>query len=136
MFDFLFPKDWSTLKKLIWLKASVLIGAVYSTFTGSIARFLSPSSKPVKSIVCNIEPVQSGSGDPSPDNVRPISGFTGLNVYGTGKNMFNIGTVSNWKNNSWMPTNQITISDNTVSTIIRPVTRFQRKNDSFSRWYR
>ena len=82
MFDFLFPKDWSTLKKLIWLKASVLIGAVYSTFTGSIARFLSPSSKPVKSIVCNIEPVQSGSGDPSPDNVRPISGFTGLNVYG------------------------------------------------------
>ena len=62
-------------------------GGSYAIFTGSIARFFSPSSKPVKSIVCNIEPVQAGSGDPSPDNVRPISGFTGLNVYGTGKNL-------------------------------------------------
>ena len=35
-------------------------GGTYNTFTGSIARFLSPSSKPVKSIVCNIEPAQSG----------------------------------------------------------------------------
>ena len=86
MFDFLFPKEWSTLKKLIWLKATV-VKAAYSIFTGTIARFLSPSSKPVKSIVCNIEPVQAGSGDPSPDNVRPITGHTGLNVYGTGKNL-------------------------------------------------
>ena len=77
MFDFLFPKEWSTLKKLIWLKASVLIGAVYSTFTGSIARFLSPSSKPVKSIVCNIEPVQDLHGY---DNPWPAGG---------GKNILN-----------------------------------------------
>lgn len=43
---------------------------------------------PVKSLVANIDPVQSGSGDPSPDNVRPISGWTGMNVYRTGKNLF------------------------------------------------
>ena len=53
------------------------------TASGSIASFSDGADDvPVKSIVCNIEPVQSGSGDPSPDNVRPISGFTGLNVYG------------------------------------------------------
>ncbi|MBQ9720593.1 MAG: hypothetical protein IJV64_07855, partial [Oscillospiraceae bacterium] len=35
--------------------------------------------------VVNIEPVQSGSGDPSPTNVRPISGWTGATIkrYGT-----------------------------------------------------
>jgi hypothetical protein len=35
---------------------------------------------PVKSLTVNIEPVQSGSGDPSPDNIRPITGWTGVNV--------------------------------------------------------
>lgn len=35
---------------------------------------------PVKSLAVNIEPVQAGSGDPSPDNVRPISGWTALNI--------------------------------------------------------
>ena len=29
----------------------------------------------------NIEPIQSGSGEPSPSNVRPISGRTGLSVF-------------------------------------------------------
>ena len=28
-----------------------------------------------------IEPVQAGSGDPSPSNVRPITGWTGVNIY-------------------------------------------------------
>ena len=66
MFDFLFPKEWSTLKKLIWLKASGIVGAAYQTFTGTIARFIAPSSKPVKSIVCNIEPVQDLHGYDNP----------------------------------------------------------------------
>lgn len=42
---------------------------------------------PVKSLVIDIAPVQSGSGDPAPDNVRPITGWTGANVFRTGKNM-------------------------------------------------
>lgn len=36
---------------------------------------------PVKSIiVSNIEPTQTGTGDPSSENVRPITGYTGLNI--------------------------------------------------------
>ena len=35
-----------------------------------------------------VEPVQAGTGDPSPDNVRPITGWTGAEVYRTGKNLF------------------------------------------------
>lgn len=36
---------------------------------------------PLKSCVVSIEPVQSGSGDPSPTNIRPISGWTQVNVW-------------------------------------------------------
>lgn len=39
---------------------------------------------PVKELIIDIESVQSGSGDPSPDNVRPITGWTGCNVYKSG----------------------------------------------------
>ena len=42
---------------------------------------------PVKTLTANIEPTQSGTGDPSPDNVRPISGYTGVTVTRTGKNL-------------------------------------------------
>lgn len=38
------------------------------------------------SLKVTLEPVQSGSGDPSPDNVRPISGHTQAKVGDDGKN--------------------------------------------------
>lgn len=44
---------------------------------------------PLKSLVFDIEPVQSGSGDPSPTNIRPISGWTQVNAWQTGGNLFN-----------------------------------------------
>lgn len=42
---------------------------------------------PVKSLIVAIEPVQSGSGDPAPDNIRPISGWIGVQIQHTGKNL-------------------------------------------------
>lgn len=41
----------------------------------------------VKDLTVAIEPTQSGSGDPSPENVRPITGWTGANVYAIGENV-------------------------------------------------
>lgn len=38
-------------------------------------------------VVSSVEAVQSGSGNPSPDNVRPITGWAGANVTRTGKNV-------------------------------------------------
>ena len=38
--------------------------------------------------IIKLEPVQSGSGDPSPDNVRPISGHTEVDLQRDGKNLF------------------------------------------------
>ena len=55
--------------------------AITDTASGSIASFPDGAEGlPVKSLVVNIEPVQAGTGDPSPDNVRPITGWTGANV--------------------------------------------------------
>lgn len=42
---------------------------------------------PIKSMQISLLPVQSGSGDPSPSNIRPISGWTGVDVTRTGKNL-------------------------------------------------
>lgn len=39
------------------------------------------------SVKTTLAPVQSGSGDPSPDNVRPISGRTGVTLTRCGKNL-------------------------------------------------
>lgn len=41
-----------------------------------------------KRVTIYIEPLQAGSGDPSPENIRPISGWAGANVIRTGLNMF------------------------------------------------
>lgn len=60
---------------------SVYSAFVVETATGSIASFTDGADDvPVKDLTVAIEPAQSGSGDPSPENVRPISGWTGANV--------------------------------------------------------
>ena len=56
--------------------------------SGSIATFEAVDSDAVKSLKVALEPVQSGSGDPSPSNVRPISGHDSVEVVRTGKNLF------------------------------------------------
>lgn len=52
-----------------------------------IARFDDGLSAEVKSLIVDIEPVQSGTEEPSPVNIRPITGWTGANVMKTGKNL-------------------------------------------------
>jgi len=49
---------------------------------------------PVKELTLNIEPHQSGSGDPSPDNVRDISGYQSINVTRAGKNLLENQAIS------------------------------------------
>lgn len=59
-----------------------------STASGAIASFDDGAEDiPVKSLKVDIEPVQAGTGEPSPDNVRPISGWTGVKVQRSGKNL-------------------------------------------------
>lgn len=63
-----------------WLMARGGAGE-YRTVSGPVAHWKEKVVAPLKSLLVNIDPVQAGSGDPSPDNVRPITGWTGANVW-------------------------------------------------------
>ena len=54
---------------------------VTGTASGAIATFTDGADMPAKSVIVNIVPKQSGSGTPSPENVRPIAGWTSVTVY-------------------------------------------------------
>ncbi len=58
--------------------ATTIGPAAIATFDASAA------DMPLKGLTANIGPVQSGSGVPSPDNVRPITGLTGCKLHHTG----------------------------------------------------
>lgn len=71
-------------------KTDALSAYIVETETGIIASFTDGADDvPVKDLTVAIEPVQSGSGDPSPSNVRPISGWTEANVTRAGGNLLN-----------------------------------------------
>ena len=85
----------SDVKNTLSHKADV----IYDTASGDIASFPDGADGlPVKDLTVGIEPVQSGSGDPSPENVRPISGWTGCNVTRTGKNL--VSKISDGRTNN------------------------------------
>lgn len=71
---------------------------------------------PLKKLTANIEPAQSGEGDPSPDNVRPISGYTGVTVTRTGKNLFDINAF-NATGKSEKQRCTLAIADDGVTTV-------------------
>lgn len=50
------------------------------TSTGSTIQIVNAEPSPLKQCKVSFMPVQSGSGNPSPSNVRPISGWTGINI--------------------------------------------------------
>ena len=56
--------------------------------SGAVASFSDGEDLPLNSLNVDIEPVQSGSGDPSPSNVRPITGWNGVKVTRCGKNLW------------------------------------------------
>lgn len=57
--------------------------------TGNPIAFQTDVPANLKECEVAFSPVQAGSGDPSPENVRAISGWTGVNLWRTGKNLLN-----------------------------------------------
>lgn len=62
------------------------INQVEFEHTGNPAQFESFSGCPLNCLT-RIEPAQAGSGEPSPSNIRPISGRTGAKLTRCGKNL-------------------------------------------------
>jgi len=66
------------------------LGATVSKITiptTPFSSFTTDSSVPLASLIADITAYQSGSGDPSPDNVRPITGYSGVTIWRSGKNL-------------------------------------------------
>lgn len=94
-------QDHSTLntvsKKIIGAINEILasgIGDIEGTASGSIVSFDNGGDNiPVKSLVVEIVASQAGSGTPSPDNPRAISGFDNITVAVAGKNIYSSSLV-------------------------------------------
>ena len=76
-------------KYLLTGDTQIEIPAGITTYTGDVVQFDGVTGASITSLSTTIIPTQAGSGDPSPTNIRPITGLTGLSVYRTGKNLFN-----------------------------------------------
>lgn len=61
--------------------------------SGELVSFSDGADMPAISVIAHIEPIQDGEGDPSPTNVRPISGWESVSVNVSGKNLFNKANV-------------------------------------------
>lgn len=98
---------------------------------GAIASFNDGQALPLTKLLIDIKPVQAGSGDPSPVNNRPISGWIAANINVTGANVWNeeweLGTI-NVSNGSEVPDDTrirnkgfIAIKPNTTYHFVVPV---------------
>lgn len=63
------------------------------SFSGNPATFETDGEYKVSELSVGITPVQSGSGDPSPTNIRPISGRTGMTVDASAINIWDEQTT-------------------------------------------
>lgn len=74
----------------IWEAIDSAAHAITETATGSIVTIPDGADNvPVKSLIAQINPVQAGSGDPSPENIRAITGWTGCTISHSGEDTSN-----------------------------------------------
>lgn len=59
----------------------------YLDASGPVASFETNIVAPLRKLLVNMLPNQAGSGDPAPDNIRPISGRDSVTVTRAGKNL-------------------------------------------------
>ena len=91
-----------------------------TTESSAIANFTDGADDMVMHhVVAEINPVQSGSGDPSPSNIRPITGWTGCNVTRVGANLFDKSTASD--NTTWTTSGTQGFSSGNTSSALIPV---------------
>jgi hypothetical protein len=81
-------------------------------------------------VTASWEPVQEGSGEPSPDNLRPIHGRTRVNVERSGENLLNIAPFTKLTNQGvtyeYVANGGVHISGTASANVVSPM---------FSVWY-
>lgn len=83
-----------------------------------VQNFTTDLKAPLKECKVYFSPVQSGSGTPSPNNVRPITGWTSLTTYYSGENLY----IPNENNKGYIKNNgTIVVDDHSTYTDLIPV---------------
>ena len=82
-----YDSDFFSTEDLLFLAGASGGKAVEDTATGNPVTFETDLAKPLKSLVANFLPIQA-SGTPSPENDLPITGWTGVDVFHSGINVF------------------------------------------------
>ena len=91
--------DVAETSRILTLKKQIIAAAPHiKTATGAIASFSTDTPGPLQSCRVSFTPTQSGSGDPSPSNVRAIQGWGGVEINRTNINLFNetLVTYGTW----------------------------------------
>lgn len=68
--------------------------AIYEDASGAMVQIKDGAAMPVQSLVSQIDALQTGAGDPSISNVRPISGWNSVGAAVTGHNLYSGGDHS------------------------------------------
>ena len=84
--------DLMLLRHRIIMAAGGLVKRVASAVSGVVS-FVTNVAMPTK-VTCEFSPAQSGTGDPSPSNVRSISGWTGCEITHQNRNWLNLADQS------------------------------------------
>lgn len=71
-------------------------------YTGPVASFHCPTEATIRSLKVHFSPKQEGSGDPSPENVREIVGWDGVEVEQRGTNLFDASNPNIISPNCWI----------------------------------
>ena len=80
--------SWDTAS-LIERRRQILLNTPHlTTESANPLTFQTDISANIKDCKIYFEPIQEGEGDPSPDNVRVISGWDGIDIYHYGANLF------------------------------------------------
>ena len=87
---FLFSDDPLFTDEELFLMCAASGGkTVQDTATGNPLVFTTDLARPLKSLLIPFTPQQEGTGDPSPQNIRPITGWDAVNAGHGGKNLLN-----------------------------------------------
>ena len=68
--------------------------------SGEMINFISPNVNNITSFKVHFSPRQEGSGDPSPENVREITGWNGITATRSGKNLVEVSAETRVYSNS------------------------------------
>lgn len=81
------PLDVVYYNNTLWVAVSSNINKIpsdeseWQTLVGNVISITNDQDYTVDECIVSFDPIQSGTGDPSPTNIRPITGWTELNIW-------------------------------------------------------